>query len=111
MARNGFDEDLTITAIIADDVASIVVTGEVDVFSVRKLSGSVTSELDAGRGRIVVDLSGVTFIDGYSVEILVGLTIAAAGARVELVFTNPSQQFLKVKRLVDPDRVLHVLQS
>ena len=112
MARSGLgEEDLTITVVIANDVATVSVIGEVDVFSVRQLSGAITSQIDAGTGRVIVDLSGVTFIDGFSIEILVGLTVAAAGAHMELVFANPSRQFLRVKQLVDSRRVLHVLTS
>jgi anti-sigma B factor antagonist len=111
MAKSAFDDDLTVTLVIEDDVVSVSVMGDLDVFSVRQLSASITSEIDAGRARIVVDLSGVTFVDGYSVGILVGLTIAALAADVQLVFTHPSQQFLRVKQLVDSGRVLNVPPS
>jgi anti-sigma B factor antagonist len=102
------DETLTVTVVVEETASSVFVSGEVDVFSVPQLSSAISREIDAGKRRIVVDLSGVTFIDAFSLDVLVALTVAANAAGSDLSLRNPSSQFIRVRQLVDSGRVLHV---
>ena len=44
------------------EVAVVAAAGEVDVFTAPGLDAAISAELGAGRSRIVVDLTGVTFL-------------------------------------------------
>lgn len=50
----------------------ISVTGEIDLFTAPEFKARISEPIDAGRSRIVVDLSGVTFIDSSSLGVLIG---------------------------------------
>lgn len=103
-----FDENLTVTVVVTGETSSVFVSGEVDLFSIGRLSSAVTKEVDAGRAQISVDLSGITFIDAFSLDVLVGLTVAAQASGAKLSLRHPSDQFTRVRQLVDSGRVLHL---
>lgn len=73
-----------------------VVEGELDLLSAPLLKETLTSLLRAGSGRLVLDFSGVPFIDSTALSVLIGvrrrlgrherLAIAAAGDQVLRVF-------------------------
>jgi len=105
-----FEETLTVTVLAEETASSVFVSGEVDVFSVPRLSSAISREIDSGKRQIVVDLAGVTFIDAFSLDVLVALTVAANAAGSDLSLRNPSPQFSRVRQLVDSRRVLHVEQ-
>ena len=48
------------------------VAGEVDLYSAPELKEHVLSAIDAGKTRIVVDLTSTTFIDSTTLGVLVG---------------------------------------
>jgi anti-sigma B factor antagonist len=52
--------------------ALVIATGEVDVNVVPELRARLAEALETGGGRIVVDLSEVTFIDSLSLSAIIG---------------------------------------
>jgi anti-sigma B factor antagonist len=52
--------------------ALLVAEGELDVQSVGELRARIAEAIDAGATRLVVDLTGVSFIDSLSLSALVG---------------------------------------
>ena len=56
-----------------DDTTHVVsVTGEIDLFTAPEFKQRISEPIDAGRTRIVIDLSAVTFIDSSSLGVLIG---------------------------------------
>ena len=56
-----------------DDTTHVVsVTGEIDLFTAPEFKQRISEPIDAGKARIVVDLSGVSFIDSSSLGVLIG---------------------------------------
>jgi anti-sigma B factor antagonist len=103
------DEDvLEIMVVATPEAATVLASGEVDLFTVDRLRRAVSVCLQRGGRRVVVDLSGVTFVDGHSLNVLIQLTNAARAAGISLVLRNPSAGFERVKRLVDFDEALQV---
>ena len=49
----------------------VVVTGEVDLFTAPEFKQRIAAAIDAGRSRIVVDLTQTTFIDSSSLGVLI----------------------------------------
>ena len=57
---------------IDDDTHVVAVTGEIDLFTAPEFKQRMSDLIDAGRSRLVVDLSGTTFIDSSSLGVLIG---------------------------------------
>ncbi|WP_371749905.1 STAS domain-containing protein [Streptomyces sp. NBC_01283] len=57
---------------------TLVLTGELDVFNVGKLSDTIVCEFEAGRRHPLLDLTGVTWCDNGSLYTLLGIRHAAS---------------------------------
>lgn len=89
--------DLGIDVTDRGDWAVLSVTGEIDVATAPQLREELVELVADGRNRIVVDLSGVDFLDSTGLGVLVGglkrvrthdgeLSLACAQPRVRRVF-------------------------
>jgi anti-sigma B factor antagonist len=56
---------------INEDVAIIVLGGEVDIYSAPQFKETLVQGIDEGARRIIVDLTGVSFIDSTALGVLV----------------------------------------
>ena len=57
---------------VADDVHVMAVTGEIDLFTAPEFKQHLSQPIDDGVDRLIVDLSGTTFIDSSSLGVLIG---------------------------------------
>ena len=57
---------------VDDETHVIAVTGEIDLFTAPEFKQRMSALIDAGRSRLVVDLSETTFIDSSSLGVLIG---------------------------------------
>ena len=57
---------------VDDDTHVIAVAGEIDLFTAPEFKQRISELIDAGRSRLVVDLSETTFIDSSSLGVLIG---------------------------------------
>ena len=57
---------------VDDDTHVVSVAGEIDLFTAPEFKQRMSAPIDAGRSRLVVDLSGTTFIDSSSLGVLIG---------------------------------------
>jgi anti-sigma B factor antagonist len=74
-----------------DSTSVVVVDGELDLCSAPQLKWTLVDLLDAGRSRIVVDLSLVTFMDSTALGVLVGVNRSLdTGSRLAIVCLRPS---------------------
>ena len=64
--------DLDIGTSVVDGRTVVQVVGEIDVYTAPQLREQLDAEIDAGRYDLVVDLSGVTFMDSTGLGVLVG---------------------------------------
>ena len=56
-----------------DDTTHVVsVTGEIDLFTAPEFKQRISTPIDEGKSRVIVDLSRVTFIDSSSLGVLIG---------------------------------------
>lgn len=49
----------------------VAVRGEIDIFTAPEFKALISGAIDAGRDRVVVDLSAATFIDSSSLGVLI----------------------------------------
>ncbi|WCB92087.1 hypothetical protein DSM104299_00769 [Baekduia alba] len=70
----------------------IAVDGEIHVSTVPEFSGVLAAAVDAGRIAIVLDLSGVMFIDSTGLSVLLNALrrVTRAGGAMALVCQNPT---------------------
>ena len=80
------------------DVTVVLVRGDFDLHSSAEVRSEVEGLLDDGVGEVVLDLSGVTFLDSSALGTLVGLQKHANRAHTQLVLYGPSSQ---VDRILD----------
>lgn len=88
--------------VTTEDVGTLTVVqvaGEIDVASADRLRERVGLVLSRGRTDLVVDLTGVTFMDSTGLGLLVGTLkrVRLAGGRLQLVVD--SERLLKVFRI------------
>lgn len=76
----------------------VAVSGEIDLTTCTELRSAITGVLDEGAPEVVVDVSGVAFIDATGIGVLIGVTNKARDAGCRLTLRRPSRA---VQRLVD----------
>jgi anti-sigma B factor antagonist len=83
----------------------LAVTGDVDVYSAPALGRRLTGLLDSGERRLVVDLSGVDFLDSTGLGVLVAALNRCRdeGGSLSLVCSKPS--ILKLFAITGLDQV------
>ena len=57
---------------VDDSTHLVAVRGEIDLFTAPEFKQRMSALIDAGRSRIVVDLTQTTFIDSSSLGVLIG---------------------------------------
>jgi anti-sigma B factor antagonist len=87
-------------------VAVIRGEGRLNMVSAPRLRSAVADAIEAGRPRIVVDLSGVEFMDSSGLGALVGCLKTTRQAGGDLRIAAPSEQVVMVLQLSNLDRIL-----
>ena len=89
----GFGVTLSImTSTLADDVAEVSPSGEIDVENAYEIREAVAAQLADGRlARIELNMQDVTFIDSVGISALVAAFQLAGVSDVKLIVTRPSR--------------------
>jgi anti-sigma B factor antagonist len=102
--------DLTISSEHADDATVIRVSGELDLATVDELRGPARRAIADSRGRdLVLDLSGLDFIDSIGIGALIELRAAADQGDARLVLLRPSRRVVEVLQLTGLSQVFEIL--
>ena len=94
------------TSPIGDGVLAVRGVGRLNMVSAAGLRETVAVALAAGRTRIVIDLSGVEFVDSSGLGALIGCLKSARQAGGDLRIAQPTAQVEMVLQLSNLDRVL-----
>lgn len=91
--------DVTVTSRADGDRTVVDVTGEIDVYTAPALREELTNLIDAEHTDLVVDLTGVSFMDSTGLGVLVGALkkVRTIGGDLRLVID--SEKILKVFRI------------
>jgi anti-sigma B factor antagonist len=100
--------DLEIGSSVVDGRTVVQVAGEIDVYTAPQLRELLDQQIDAGRYHLVVDLSGVSFMDSTGLGVLVGRLkqIRLHDGSMELVC--PHDRVLKVFIITGLDKVFAI---
>jgi anti-anti-sigma factor len=98
---------LTISSGVENGTASIHLEGELDLASARRMEESLTTLEDGRPARLVVDLSGLAFIDSTGLRLLIQADARARERGGELVLRPGDASIQKVFEMTGALDVLH----
>ncbi len=91
--------DLSVTSRPVGDRSVVSVVGEVDVYTAPRLRERLSDLVNAGEHHLVVDLSGVDFLDSTGLGVLVGGLNRVRGQGGSLTLVCGTERILKVLRI------------
>src|ERR687883_1232854 len=104
--------DFAITDRRIDDGTHVVsVTGEIDLFTAPEFKQRVSAPIDAGRTRLIVDLTATTFIDSSSLGVLIGAHRRLRRVNGTLVIVVNGDPIIKTFRITGLDGVFTIVPS
>ena len=89
----------------------VAVTGEVDLFTAPEFKQRVMAPIAAGVERVVVDLTGTTFIDSSSLGVLIGAHRRLKTRGGELIVACDNEAIVKTFRITGLDGVFTLVPS
>ena len=84
----------------------VTVTGEVDIASAPALAEALNDALATGARRVVVDLSGLGFMDLSGLRVLTSSIRRARETGARIVLANPSSSVRRLVTLTGTERIL-----
>src|SRR3954452_6762201 len=95
-----------------DDTTHVVaVRGEIDIFTAPEFKERISSAIDDGRDRVVVDLGGTTFIDSSSLGVLISAHRRLSGRDGRLVIACDVPSVLNTFKITGLDGVLEIVAT
>jgi anti-sigma B factor antagonist len=103
--------DVTVTSRENGDRTVVEVTGEIDVYTAPTLREELSRLIDAEHTDLVVDLTGVSFMDSTGLGVLVGALkkVRTLGGDLQLVIVE--EKILKVFRITALTQVFTIHSS
>ena len=99
---------LCTTVRTSSDGTTVCAYGEVDLATADQLARTLVDVAATRPGRVVVDLSGVGFLDARGLAALLRGRRALAASGGELVLASPSRMVRRMLHLLDLEHVLPV---
>jgi anti-sigma B factor antagonist len=97
--------------VVDDETHVVAIAGEIDLFTAPEFKQRVMAPIAAGSERVIVDLTGTTFIDSSSLGVLIGAhrRMKARGGRLIVACDNTG--IVKTFRITGLDSVFTVVPS
>jgi anti-sigma B factor antagonist len=93
------------------DLAIVVAGGEIDFAASPQLRERIAEHVDAGRRRLLLDLSTVTFIDSTAIGVLMGAEMKVReldGGSLALVCGDENRRVLRILEIAGVDSLIDV---
>lgn len=90
---------------IDDERHVVAVRGEIDLFTAPDLKTTLLGAIDAGRSRIVVDLSETTFLDSTALGVLIGAVKRLRARDGALTIVNVDPNIAKTFEITGLDQI------
>ena len=103
--------ELSVTSAARGDLTVVVVAGEVDVYTASVLREKLSEVIDGDHADVVVDLTGVGFLDSTGLGVLVGALkkVRGFGGRLQLVIDQ--EKVMKVFRITALTQVFTIHEA
>lgn len=100
--------DISVSQTSAGDVPILAVSGEVDVYSAPALKDRISELIESGQKTMIVDLSGVAFLDSTGLGALVEARAATTEAGGALPLVCSQERILKLFTITGLDGVFTI---
>lgn len=89
----------------------VAVQGEIDLFTAPELKQVLAEAIEAGRTRIVVDLTETTFLDSTALGVLIGAVKRLRSRDGALAIVNIDENITKTFEITGLDQIFTILGS
>ncbi len=89
----------------------VAVRGEIDLFTAPDLKTMLLAAIDAGKSRIVVDLSQTTFLDSTALGVLIGAVKRLRARDGALTLVNTDANIAKTFEITGLDQIFTIAAS
>jgi anti-sigma B factor antagonist len=89
----------------------VAVRGEIDLFTAPELKSTLLGAIDAGRTRIVVDLSETTFLDSTALGVLIGAVKRLRTRDGVLTLVNIDPNIAKTFEITGLDQIFTITST
>jgi anti-sigma B factor antagonist len=96
---------------IDDERHVVAVTGEIDLFTAPELKAALGEAIEAGRRRIVVDLSDTTFLDSTALGVLIGTVKRLRSRDGRLTLVNTDANIAKTFEITGLDQIFAIFAT
>jgi anti-sigma B factor antagonist len=100
------DEFRTTVASLSSWLALVSVSGELDLYTSERLQDAIDEAASVGADTVLLDLSGVGFIDSTALGVIVQETRRLEGRGVALTLVTDDPRTLRVLEVTGLDRVM-----
>jgi anti-sigma B factor antagonist len=104
-------EQLRVSVTGGDSYTVVALAGESDVYTYDQLRNVLESEASRGVALLVVDLSGLEFMDSTGVQILLDIRVMMNDRGGKLVLAAPQTTVARVLNLVGADQLTPVYET
>lgn len=103
--------DVSVHTVVHGDQVVVQVAGEIDVYTAASLREKLADLIDADHTDVIVDLTGVTFMDSTGLGVLVGALkkVRGYGGRLQLVIDQ--EKVIKVFRITALTQVFTIHET
>jgi len=89
----------------------VAVTGECDLHTGRQLRDVLTSEVSRGAGRLILDISGLSFMDSTGMQVLLSARNVLSVRGGTLALVSPQPVVARILELTGADQVIPVYDT
>lgn len=100
--------ELEITSVQLNDVCTLTLKGEVDVYTAPRLKQELVSQIEDGCSNLVVDMQQVGFIDSSGLGVLVSALRRAREREGAVRVVCSRENILKIFRITGLDKVFPI---
>ena len=94
-----------------DSYTVVALTGESDVYTYDQLRGALKAEVTRAAALLIVDLSGLEFMDSTGVQVLLDIRVMMNDRGGKLALAQPQNTVARVLNLVGADQLIPVYAS
>jgi anti-sigma B factor antagonist len=107
----GTTVDLSLATRTQGDRTVVAVTGEIDVYTAPKLREQIVALVDEGQYNLVIDMSGVEFLDSTGLGVLVGGLKRVRAHDGSLALVCDEERILKIFRITGLTKVFPIFPT
>ncbi len=108
--KGGVDQ-LRVSVTSEDSYTVVALTGESDVYTYDQLRAALEAEVTRGVALLIVDLSGLEFMDSTGVQVLLDIRVMMNDRGGKLALAQPQNTVARVLNLVGADQLIPVYAS